>query len=91
MLPCCSDDRRLASAGFDGAIRPWDADTLRDLPGQRGMPGANTVAFSPDGTLLASRWAVGVLKLEGALKLWDVATGRTAACWPPRRAVTCSL
>ena len=40
------------------------------------MPTLNTVAFSPDGALLASREPAGVLKPEGALKLWDVATGR---------------
>jgi WD40 repeat protein/serine/threonine protein kinase len=70
-LALSADGRRLASAGFDGEIRLWNADTLRELPGQRGfLHELNTVALSPDGTLLASR------AMDKKLTLWDVTTGR---------------
>jgi WD40 repeat protein/serine/threonine protein kinase len=70
-LALSADGHRLASAGFDGVIRLWDADTLRELPGQRGfLREQNTVAVSPDATLLASRGE------DKKLTLWDVTTGR---------------
>jgi WD40 repeat protein len=76
-LALSPDGRRLATAGFDGPIRVWEADTFRRLPGLIGTLGsANTVAFSPDGTLLASRRAVGLLNPKGALMVWDAATGK---------------
>ena len=66
------DGRRIASAGEEGAVRLWDAAgrAVRDLPAL----GARSVAFSPDGRALASGGGQG---LEHAVRIWDVATGRS--------------
>jgi WD40 repeat protein len=60
----------LASAAHDGSVRLWDLDSgrlLHRLSGHRSS--ALCVAFSPDGTLLASGG------LDDKLLLWDAATG----------------
>lgn len=61
--------RLLASAGYDGVARLWDAETgvaVRTLHGEGRVP---AIAFSPDGRYLAggshSEW----------VHIWDVATG----------------
>ena len=67
-----SDGKILASAsgGMDACIKLWDLETrkeiatLRDDQGHKGA--VNCVAFSPDGTLLASGGA------DQTVKLWDV-------------------
>lgn len=61
----------LASTGADAAIRFWDPDA--GVP--RGDPitgftsWVNGIAYSPDGTTIASA-------ADGGLQLWDTATGR---------------
>jgi sugar lactone lactonase YvrE/tRNA A-37 threonylcarbamoyl transferase component Bud32 len=66
------DGRFLASAGWNGTVKLWDAATGRELRTFTGHTEAVTsVTFSPDGQRLAS--ASGG---DGMLKVWDTATGR---------------
>ena len=62
---------RIATAGFDGTARIWDAQTgheLSKLVGHQGL--VVGVAFSPDGARLATTGT------DGNILLWDSATGR---------------
>jgi RNA polymerase sigma factor (sigma-70 family) len=57
----------MASAG-DDAVRLWDTATGRQL--RRLAPGAGCIAFSPDGSLLATGG------YDGRVRLWEAGTGR---------------
>jgi WD40 repeat protein/serine/threonine protein kinase len=48
------DGTRLATAGLDGTIKFWDAETGEELLTLESGAPATRIAFSPDGTLLAS-------------------------------------
>ncbi len=70
------DGKWLALAGPDPVIRLWDAETgveVRQLTGHASV--ARAVAFSPDGTLLASGDGEVGRGDPGEVRLWDVASG----------------
>src|SRR5580698_1222749 len=64
------DDAKTFPRAGGGKISLWDVATGRELPALRGHSAAVTsVAFSPDGSILASGGR------DGAVKLWNLASG----------------
>jgi WD40 repeat protein len=65
------DGKRLASAGSDGTVKIWDAETgkqLRSLEGHTDQ--VFCAVFSPDGNWIASAG------IDKTVKIWDAETGR---------------
>jgi WD40 repeat protein/serine/threonine protein kinase len=78
------DRRRLALASSPrqtaGVLRVYDVATMQEIRHLSGHRQAvRSLAFSPDGKLLAS------LGDEGRVKLWNVATGVLKRSWPAQR------
>lgn len=81
------DGNTLACAtldGYENRDRPceitfWNtADwTRRDSPHVTSAGGLEAITYSPDG-----RWLLGG-GYDGFLRVWDAATGKVAAAWPP--------
>lgn len=70
--------KRIASGGYDDALRLWDVATGEEVFVSKGHQGpVSTVAFSADGKRLATGSAVedGVLS-DNAVRLWDAASGK---------------
>jgi WD40 repeat protein len=75
-LACSPDGSLLASASaVERSVRLWDlaAGRLVRLIASY-APSRNSVAFAPDGRLLATA------DNDGTVKLWRIATGRRLAC-----------
>jgi RNA polymerase sigma factor (sigma-70 family) len=64
------DGKTLASAGHDGALRLWEVATGKPRKRQPDSAAFPTLAFSPDGKLLAAKSGA-----PGFVALWDVASG----------------
>jgi WD40 repeat protein len=68
-----ADGSRVAAAARDGSVKVWEVPTGREaFAGRVGGGWAIGVAVSPDGRTLASAHGN-----RRAVRLWDVATGRT--------------
>ena len=64
------DGGTLASGGYDGTIRLWDAETGALKQTIRRAQGVEGVVFSPDGSTFATGSGV-----SSTLHLWDAETG----------------
>ena len=65
------DGRRIASGGFDGAVKVWDAATGREVFTCDGHTDQVwDVAFSPDGRRIASAGH------DGTVRIWDASSGQ---------------
>ena len=62
------DGKEVASAGLDCKVRLWDPNTLHELALLDHQQKVRSVAYSPDGKMLAA----GLEDADGAVQLWDV-------------------
>ena len=71
-LALSADVKRLASAGADGKVKIWDAETHKLVKSiDSGSPGRiNTLALTPDGAVLVTGGA------DGKVRAFDIATGQ---------------
>jgi len=65
------DGSTLASGGFCGVIKLWDASTAREKGALKRGGAVDTISFSPDGTTMATAGG------SAAIQLWDLMTGKT--------------
>ncbi|MGV9837184.1 nSTAND1 domain-containing NTPase [Nocardia niigatensis] len=77
-LAYSADSTRLASAGNDGTVQVWDAQTGSHIAGpfQTGRAAVLSVAFSGDGQRVAA------CMFPGAIQIWDVIAGQQVRTIP---------
>jgi WD40 repeat protein len=77
------DGRRIATAGADGILKIWDADRGEELLSLKGR--GRSIAFSPDGTRLASACfdtlAWSEVSSNDTAKVWLAATPEQVDTW----------
>ena len=73
------DGTKLATAF--GAVRLWDTASGKELGSLVNYDRASAVAFSPDGTKLATVGNQSVERGESEARLWDAATGKPLVRW----------
>jgi WD40 repeat protein/tRNA A-37 threonylcarbamoyl transferase component Bud32 len=76
-LAFAPDGQSLATAGWDGSVKLWDATRPQacDHPLGRVVSGGYSVAFSPDGKILA-------MARSPLVYVWDIASGKPATVLP---------
>mmetsp|Transcript_70839 Transcript_70839/g.224265 ORF Transcript_70839/g.224265 Transcript_70839/m.224265 type:complete len:299 (-) Transcript_70839:35-931(-) len=72
----------MSTAGEDGAVRLWDADTGAEIrawgAGEVGGGGARCCCLSPGGDLVAAGYT------NGTVLVWKVSSGARVAAFPPK-------
>jgi WD40 repeat protein len=78
-----SDGKRVAAGVRYGGVRVWDVDTKKEVASLKAHTGETwAVAFTPDGSLLAT--GGGDWRQPGEVRLWDTGT------WKPQAVLPCS-
>jgi WD40 repeat protein/tetratricopeptide (TPR) repeat protein len=81
-LSISRDGRLAASSGYDGIANLWDLSTNSLVASLRASGCLRSVAFSPDGKVLAAGTGARGGQDGGALELWDVATQKRRLTLP---------
>ena len=87
-----TDGCTIASGADDRTVRVWDASSHRcvTILGTRGA--VKSIAFSPDGTLLASgEWPIAPRWRDRQLRVWDVTSYQCIATWTTHEPATAML
>jgi WD40 repeat protein len=76
-LAAATGDHLLGPGGLPGEVKVWDMASRREVFTLRGHTEAVWgIAFSPDGTRLASCSGVEAMRVRGEIKIWDAIIGQ---------------
>jgi len=76
-VACSPDGRRGVSGNSDGTGCIWDIDSGEELARLSGQRGIAAVAYSPDGTRVATAGG----EHDNDIRVWDTQTGKELAAW----------